>query len=140
MLNKDLIKRKLNAIDQYLSEIDPVLETDTDDIVRDILKLRTIERNFQLIVDTMLDINTHIIAAEHLSSPNSLQETFFILSRSGILPGDLVERMAPIVGLRNKIVHEYEGISTEKFINDLKIGKRQFGEFIAAIVAYLEKE
>lgn len=140
MLNKDLVKKKLTSIDEYISEIAPVLENETAAIARDILKLRAIERNFQLIVDTMLDINTHIIAAERLKAPNSLQETFFILAQSGVLSEDLVNRMAPVVGLRNKIVHEYEGISTEKFIEDLKEGVHQFGEFIAAIVSYLEKD
>ncbi len=139
MLDKDLLKRKINQIDGYLREIEPTLSLGTADIVSDVLKLRAVERNFQLVVDTMLDINSYIIAAENLQAPNSLQETFFILGRAGVLPAALLEEMAPVVGLL-KIVHEYEGISTEKFVEDLKSGREQFGRYIVAIGEHMERQ
>lgn len=140
MLNKELIRRKLSNIDEYIAEINPVLEKKSvDEIVADVLVLRAVERNFQLIVDTMLDVNTHIIATENLKSSLTMQETFLVLMRAGILSEGLVKQMAPVVGLRNKIVHEYEGISTEKFVHDIKEGMDQFGRFILEINDYLEK-
>jgi uncharacterized protein YutE (UPF0331/DUF86 family) len=140
MANEELLKRKINNIEEYIREIAPTLQAkSTDEIVGDVLLLRAVERNFQLIVDTMLDINTHISAAEGLKSALTNQETFLILMRAKILEEDLVKQMAPVVGLRNKIVHEYEGISTEKFIEDIRQGLSQFGRFVICVDNYLQK-
>jgi uncharacterized protein YutE (UPF0331/DUF86 family) len=68
-----------------------------------------------------------------------MQETFLILARSGVLSEELVKQMSPVVGLRNKIVHEYEGISTEKFLEDLKRGLKQFGRYVLCIDDYLQR-
>jgi len=139
MLNKELIQRKINNIENYIKEIEPLLKLEAGDIVSDVLKLRTIERNFQLIVDTMLDINTHIISAENLKAPETLQETFLILGEDGILPGDFVKKIAPVVGLRNIVVHDYEKIDNEKMMHDVKAGASQFGEYIVHIDNFLQK-
>ena len=81
MLNKDLIKTKMRSIQEYLLEIEPILSLPKDQIVSSVEKLRTLERNFQLIVDAMLDINIHLIRELELSSPDDLKSTFIILGR-----------------------------------------------------------
>ena len=115
------------------------MKLEANEIVSDVLKLRTIERNFQLIVDTMLDINTHIISAKNLKAPETLQETFLILGDGGVLPFEFVKKIAPVVGLRNIVVHEYEKIDNEKMMCDVKDGASQFGEYIVHIDDFLQK-
>lgn len=139
MLNKELIRRKINNIENYIKEIEPLLALEATEIVSDVLKLRTVERNFQLIVDTMLDINTHIISAENMKAPETLQETFLILGKGGVLPDNFVKKIAPVVGLRNIVVHEYEKIDNEKMMRDVKEGAFQFGEYIVCIDNFLQK-
>ncbi|EKE15768.1 MAG: hypothetical protein ACD_11C00106G0008 [uncultured bacterium] len=140
MLNKELVQRKINNIENYIKEIEPLLILDVSEIAGDVLKLRTIERNFQLIVDTMLDINTHIISAKNLKAPETMQETFLILGEAKVLPLDFVKKIAPVVGLRNIVVHEYEKVDNEKMMSDVKDGASQFGEYIVHIDNFLEKE
>ncbi|MFA6047725.1 MAG: DUF86 domain-containing protein [Parcubacteria group bacterium] len=140
MLNKILVQEKINKIENYTKEIEPLLKFSVDEIMADILKLRTLERNFQLIVDTILDINTHIIAAENLKAPDNLQETLSILGEAGILPFEFVEKFAPAVGLRNKIVHDYEKIDQKKVITDLKNEMEQFAQYIVCIDEFINKK
>jgi len=139
MPNKELLRRKINKIENYIKEIEPLLVLTSNEIVSDILKLRTVERNFQLIVDTMLDINTHIISSENLKTPETLQETFLILGDGGVLPVDFVKKIAPVVGLRNIVVHEYEKVDNEKMMQDPKDGISQFGEYLISIDNFLQK-
>ncbi|MEI7426089.1 MAG: DUF86 domain-containing protein [Candidatus Moraniibacteriota bacterium] len=139
MINRELVQRKINNIENYIKEIEPLLKLEANEIVSDVLKLRTIERNFQLIVDTMLDINTHIISAKNLKAPETLQETFLILGDGGVLPFEFVKKIAPVVGLRNIVVHEYEKIDNEKMMCDVKDGASQFGEYIVHIDDFLQK-
>ena len=139
MPNKELIRRKINKIENYIKEIEPLLVLTSNEIVSDILKLRTVERNFQLIVDTMLDINTHIISSENFKTPETLQETFVVLGDNGVLSLAFVKKIAPVVGLRNIVVHEYEKVDNEKMMQDLKAGISQFGEYLVSIDNFLQK-
>jgi len=63
VINKEIIKSKIRDIEIYLKEIRPFLKLSSYKIIGDYPKLRTIERDFQLIVDTMVDINTHTSGA-----------------------------------------------------------------------------
>jgi uncharacterized protein YutE (UPF0331/DUF86 family) len=138
MLNKELIKRKINKIEGYVEEIRPILELPFNEIPKDLYKLRTLERNFQLIVDTLLDINTHIISAENLTPPEDMTETFHILGKAGVLPMEFVENISPVVGLRNKVVHEYGIIDIGKMVKDVQEGISQFGEYAVHIDNFLK--
>ncbi|MEI7621911.1 MAG: DUF86 domain-containing protein [Candidatus Moraniibacteriota bacterium] len=139
MLNKELVKRKINKMEVYIEELQTILAFQAHEILADYTKLRTVERNFQLMVDTIVDINTHIISQKDLRAPEDATDTFFILEKAEILPSEFVTRFSPVAGLRNKIVHDYEDIDTEKLINDIKSGVSQFGEYVLHIDNFMNK-
>lgn len=140
MPNEELIKRKINKISIYTDELRPIMGLGVNDIISDYTKLRTVERNFQLIVDTVIDINTHIISTENLPAPEDATETFHILERAGILPGEFAAKFSPVAGLRNKVVHDYDDIDVEKLINDMKDGIDQFGEYAIYIDNFMKRK
>lgn len=67
MIDKQVIQSKLAEIDRYLTEAQPILALPEQEILSDIRNLRTLERNFQLIVDAILSINSHLIAGLSLT-------------------------------------------------------------------------
>lgn len=133
MIDKDVIRAKLNEIDQYLAEIKPILELPEKEILGELRNLRTLERNFQLVVDAILSINSHLIAGLSLTPSEDYQGTFTILYENKVLPVEFCQRVAPVVGLRNQIVHGYEKIDRPKFIKDFKKNYQQFHEYIKLI-------
>lgn len=139
MLNKDLIKTKMRSIQEYLLEIEPILSLTKEQIVSVVEKLRTLERVFQLIVDAMLDINIHIIRELELNSPDDLKSTFIILAEGKILPFDFAEKISPVVGLRNILVHGYEKIDRKLFIDSFQKNRKDFDEYLELINSFLEK-
>lgn len=139
MLNKDLIKTKMRSIQEYLLEIEPILSLTKEQIVSVVEKLRTLERVFQLIVDAMLDINIHIIRELELNSPDDLKSTFIILAEGKILPFDFAQKISPVVGLRNILVHGYEKIDRKLFIDSFQKNKQDFDEYLLLINSFLEK-
>lgn len=138
MIDQEIIQTKIKDIQNYLVEIKPLLGLQTEEILADNLKLRTIERDFQLIIDTMLDINTHIIAAQKLTLPDNYQNTFTVLGQNKVLSAGLAQKIAPAVGLRNKVVHKYGEVDNKKMIEDLKAGSEQFEEYIEEIKKLLK--
>ena len=139
MVNKELIKKKLDDIQECYMKLEKILEVDTHDIVHDDIRLPAAERYFQRIVDSAIDINSHIIAELSLRTADDYQSTFTIMGESQILPYDFAMKIAPSVGLRNAVIHQYEDISRTKLVNDLKKDIVQYAEYVKLIYDFLKK-
>ncbi|PJE72882.1 MAG: hypothetical protein COV00_02840 [Candidatus Tagabacteria bacterium CG10_big_fil_rev_8_21_14_0_10_40_13] len=139
MIDKELLKSKMSDIQGYFKEMEDLLKEDSRDIIGDKLKLYTTERLFQLIVDTSVDINTHIIAESGMQPPNDYQGTFRILAENKILPMEFALKISPSVGLRNLVVHKYGKVDLKKMIEDIKSEIGQYLEYLKYINEYIEK-
>jgi len=127
----------MSDIQGYFKELEPILREETDNIIKDTLKIRTVERLFQLIVDTSIDINTHIIIEMDFSVPNDYQSTFITLGENKILPMDFALKIAPSVGLRNLIVHKYDKVNIKRMIDDIKNEISDYLEYLKFINRFL---
>lgn len=132
-LDKILIQKKMATIKEYLREALPILPFPSRQIIDDYMKLRTIERDFQLIVDAMIEINTHIIARNNLPPADDYTNTFFRLGEYKILPIDFAAHIAKVVNLRNRIVHDYDNVDKKLFIDQLKVGVGDFEKYLKYI-------
>lgn len=135
-IDKNLIAKKLLLIEEHIAELTPIVALDETAIRKDSLRYHTAERMFQLLVDEMIDINTHIIRTHLLPPPDDLQSTFQALGDADILPKEFVQKISPIVGLRNAIVHRYEHVDLDRFIHELK---RNFSDFKTYHILISEK-
>ena len=133
------VTKKLEQISGYLKEIENLLESSDKEILVDSGKLHIAERLLQLTVDTMIDINQHLIGELNLKVSDDLQGTFYILGENKILPDDFTQKIAPVVGLRNRIVHRYEELDKELFIRTFRKDFSDFEEYLKLINQYLEK-
>ncbi|MBI2644842.1 DUF86 domain-containing protein [Candidatus Uhrbacteria bacterium] len=136
---KAFVTKKLTEIDKYLKELEDLLACSDKQIKSDSGKLHIAERLLQLIVDTIIDINTYFIRELNLPISEDYQSTFFTLAERGILPKNFAEKMAPIVGLRNRIVHRYESVDTHLFLSLLRSNVKDFTKYIVFIFRQLKK-
>lgn len=139
MIDKEFIEKKIESIEKYSQKVEEVFKFSLKEMKEDFLKYRTLERLLQLIVDEMIDVNNHLIRRLNLRSPDDFQGTFLILAENNILPEDFAKKVAPLVGLRNRLVHRYEEIDLDLFLNTLLSEKEDFKEYIKFINQYLEK-
>lgn len=138
MIDSQLVKNKMADIQEYFSELDPLLQGEARMLIDDYLKLRTVERLFQLIVDTAVDINTHIIVESKFQVPDDYQSTFLTLAHHKILTADFAVKIAPSVGLRNLVVHKYGRVDIKRMIDDIKNEIGQYKEYLQYIAKFLE--
>jgi len=137
MINKKLIESKLVDLKTYFEKLLPLLKEDARLIIDDDLKLSTVERRFQLIVDTAIDINTHLIKESGLPTPDDYQSTFITLGENKILPMEFALKIAPSVGLRNLIVHKYGQVDLKKMIDDIKSEIGQYFDYLKYVDEYI---
>lgn len=138
--NKAFISGKLAEIIKYQEELRQHLNFSDQEIIKDSGKMHIAERLFQLIVDLMLDINSHFIKELNLELANDFQGTFYILSKYNILDNDFVKKIAPVVGVRNRIVHGYEKLDKDRFVSELRQNYTDFNKYIISIKTYSEQK
>ena len=68
-----------------------------------------------------------------------LNLTDYILGRSKVLDEDFSRKIAPVTGLRNRIVHRYESLDKELFLEYLRKNHFDFKEYIKQVFDYLKK-
>lgn len=136
-LSQTLVLKKLELIHEHEGQLQRFLESPDADILSSPEKYLSIERAFQLLVDAMIDINQHIVREGNLGSPDDLQSTFYPLGENGILPRDFATHLAPIVGVRNRLVHQYEEVDKNLFLKNLRKNFSQFGEYQEHIKKFL---
>lgn len=141
MLDYALVEKKVHLLDGYVDEMRPFADGfSTDEILGDSFKYHTLERLFQLVVDTMIDINRHIIKENHLGAPDDLESTFKLLGEAHVLEDAFAVKIAPIVGVRNMIVHRYEKLDRNIFVRNVKRNFSDFADYARQISQFLEKE
>jgi len=131
------VSKKIEQIRNYIKEVEDFLNFSDRDILTDSLKMHVAERLVQLIVDTMLDINQHFIRELNLKTGDDFQGTFYILASAKILPDDFAKKIAPIVAVRNRIVHGYESLDKEMFLKNLRKHYSDFADYADIIKKYL---
>ena len=139
MLDRALIEKKLQLLSGYFEELRPLIEEEPAAIAKDSLRMRGIERLFQLAVDAMIDINIHIIRERNVGAPDDLQSTFKLLGTAGVLEHTFAEKISPIVGARNMLVHQYEKIETGRFLRNLKNKASDFTTYMSQVHAFLNR-
>jgi len=138
--DRQFLEKRLADILKYRDELEPVFEFSDQEIKKDNLKLRTVERLIQLIADEMVDVNGYLIKKLNLPVPDDFQSTFRILGEARILKNEFAEQLAPVVGLRNRLVHRYEDIDLNLLLKMARKGRSDFKVYAKYISEFLSKK
>ena len=137
--NQSFVVEKLTNLKEYLLQIKSLFTAEDKDILSDSVKMHAVERLLQLVVDAMLDINQHIIREKNLEISEDFQGTFYVLGENMILPEEFANKIAPVVGMRNRIVHGYETLNKNLLITNLRNNYSDFEKYIALIQKYISE-
>ncbi len=139
MIQQEILVNKMNQIRWYLREVEPILQESTSTITTEMQKLRSVERLLQLIVDTAIDINTHIITHSDFSIPDDYESTFITLGEKKVLPMEFALKIAPSVGLRNRVVHKYGEINLKRMVDEIKENIDDYPEYLKHLEQFLAR-
>ncbi len=124
MVDEDVLRRRFDALGQYLDLVAPFAELERDAFVADPSKHHLAERYLHLAIECVLDVANHIIADRHYEAPDTYRAAFEILARHGDLDADLARRLQSWAGFRNVLVHGYiaidHGLAWDSIVNDLE--------------------
>lgn len=135
-----LIERKLVLLVAYIDELRPLVEGAPQVFVPGNVSRRAIERMVQVIVEVTADINDLIVVALGQPQPQSTRDGFRAMVFANVLTEPVTSRfVASYVGLRNRIVHDYDTLDphlVEQAATRLLKDAMEYGTHIKA---WLEK-
>jgi uncharacterized protein YutE (UPF0331/DUF86 family) len=78
------------------------------------------ERNLEIAAQCCIDIGNRIVSLEGAPKPRDYYESILRLGELNVLPADFAERLAPLAGFRNILVHEYLTVDWDEVYRNLQ--------------------
>ena len=140
MVDKTLILRKLSELDEYFKQIKEFEEITVLQYSDDWKIQRIIERTLQMMIETCVDIASHIIADKGYRVPKSYSDAFKVLLDEKIVTSRLFDVLQKMAKFRNIVVHHYDKVDAEIVVGILKKDLRDFTSYKDAIISFLKSE
>lgn len=137
MVDRDLVRRKLAELAQYVTQVSEYRDLTVERYRADWKTQRIVERTLQMAIETCVDVASHAIADRGLRAPSTYAETFEILVQAGVMSPDLGRVMAEMTGFRNVVVHEYARIDADVVIRILRAHLDDFRRFESEALRWL---
>jgi len=139
MVDVQIVMERLEALKGYIAELDHYAQYSLSELTSDFVRYRASQHSLQLASQAVVDIATHIITADFASRVQDYRRAITQLGKEGVLPAAFSERLAPLAGFRNILVHEYLVVDPAKLYDVLIRGRGDIREFCERISEYLER-
>jgi uncharacterized protein YutE (UPF0331/DUF86 family) len=137
MVRPEVIRKRLNKLDEYLSVLSKVQCNGFEEFIADPEHYGSAERFLHLAVEAVTDIGNHIVADLELGTVNSYRDIPAILADKGYINHELEEKWVRMIGFWNTLVHEYIDIDRQivydvltNHLDDFEELKRIFAQFL----------
>ena len=140
MVDETLILRKLSELDEYYRQIKEYDKLTVAQYSADWKVQRIIERTLQMMIETCVDIASHIIADKGYRVPKSYSDTFKVLHEENVVSSGLFNSLNKMAKFRNILVHHYDGVDAEIVVSILKKDLKDFISYKNTIIRFLKSE
>lgn len=113
MVDEGLLQEKLRLLAEYIADLEEQKNVSLQELKRNKLLRRYIERTLHLAVEACLDIGSHIIADLGLREPEDNKDIMAVLGEAGYIPPAKIASFKKMAQFRNVIVHDYARIDPE---------------------------
>ena len=135
----NVMERKLARIVENLGALQPIQKMSHKEYVQNLYRRKATERLLQELIEAAIDINVHLISQTGHSVPDDYYQSFVKLSELNIISSDLAQKLAPSAGLRNRLVHEYDGIEDTMILGSLAMAQTLYSRYVKEIKDYLSR-
>ncbi|HHT9125584.1 MAG TPA: type VII toxin-antitoxin system HepT family RNase toxin [Candidatus Brocadiia bacterium] len=119
-----------------MQKLEPLVAKSKEELIQDEYLKDIIERNLEIAVQACIDICNRIISVEELEKPKDYFEAILRLGENNILPYEFAQKISPIAGFRNILIHEYIDINWDEVYKNLQ-NIEDFYQFINYISQWL---
>lgn len=138
-LSKELVHQKLKLLLTDIERIQQLLEQYPYEQIMTNESLSSLaERRLERVINRAIDINLHLLRSVGAPPPDDYTRSFLDLATVNIIFPELAHDIAPCVGIRNILVHEYDDLDAALFFASLQNAVRLLPQYAKAIESYIE--
>ena len=137
MVRPEVIRKRLNKLDEYLSILYNLRKYSFDDFTSNPERYGSVERFLQLSIEAILDMGNHVIADSDLGIVNWYNDIPSILEENGYIDSYLKKKWLQMIGFRNTLVHDYVDIDRRIFYDVLQNHLKDFEKIKRVLAQFL---
>ena len=138
MVKPEIIAARLGRLQEYLKILGGLRRYAESRLTEDPLLRGSAEHYLHLAIECCLDMANHVIADKGLRKPQDYKDVFLVLGEAKIIPSPFVnKRLVPMVGFRNRLVHDYLHVDPKEIFRVLQDHLGDFRRFARAFERFL---
>ncbi len=134
-----VVTRRLTMMSELLHDLRHDFFADPSVLHEDTTTRYAVERILTLLVDLAVGINAHFLATRLGLSPDTARDSFTMLAAHNVLERELADRLAPSVGLRNLLIHQYVDVDLELVARAVGHARRDYRDYIQALAHAIDE-
>jgi len=140
MIDHELIKDRIKRLRSYIEELRLFAHMPYKEYMGSFLHIRSAERILQLIVDTAVEINDHLLVESGQPAPPDYASSFINLVRIKLLTPEDAKSLSESTGLRNLLVHEYAVVEAQRVFDTIPQAIDEYTRYCKAVLKFLAKK
>jgi uncharacterized protein YutE (UPF0331/DUF86 family) len=134
----DLLVKKALACRDRVAKIRRALPIRPEQILEDERTESFVSFQLFLLIQDLVDLAAHLVAARGLGLPTSQRETFDVLAQAGVISSATARDMGAMASLRNRIAHSYGDLDPVRLAREAPDGLGHATQFLDEITRYFE--
>jgi len=136
-LDPDVIERRLAKILEEVEFLKSIKKQQLKVFLDDGKSLRSTAKAVETIVQSIIDISSHIVAQNHWGVTDTYRKTIALLASNGVILEELSANLQQVIAMRNILVHQYLDVDFQIVWESLDELVEDATMFIRAIRAFL---
>jgi len=132
-----VVLNRLKFMTDYLQELRRFRTMSLEDYLSSFDQKVISERMMELIAQSAIDINEHILTRDKNIQPLSNKDSFIKAGQYGIITPELAVELAKSAGLRNILAHRYLALNYVELFNGIQAALNQYPLYIQQVTEYL---
>ncbi|MCL4847877.1 MAG: DUF86 domain-containing protein [Acidobacteria bacterium] len=139
-VNRDLLLQRIQEIRDALASLRQDATRGKDAFVADRQAVDASKYRLVVAIEAAVSICMHLGSRLAVPTPESYAACFEGLRDAGVLPADLTERLGRMARFRNRLVHLYWRIDTDRLWTILREDLGDLDAYLAVVAALVEKD
>lgn len=112
-MTADALVNKLALVRDNLQKLERIPQASYQEFSADFRNVDSALHRLQTTIQALIDMACYLVAVRALGVPRSSLDALEKLEQSGLLPTGAAQRFAPIIGFRNRVVHQYAAVDPQ---------------------------
>lgn len=137
-IDHESIVEKKAKLQQAIRVLKKLRTKSAEDIAQDEIILGSVLHYLTVGIEAILDIGSHILTEDFQASPQTYEDVITLMAQHAIISQAVAQRSKGMGKFRNKMIHEYADMSSQKVYSYLQKAPEEFEQFNQAFSFYLK--